>query len=204
MADATGIGQQQSTLIVLVEDQPGVLARVVSMMRRRGFNIDSITVGHSDQPGISRITMIVSAPEDQVDQIAKQLYKVIEVLKVMDVTDTPTVSRELALIKVAAKPQFRSEIVQIAEIYGARIVDATPTTLLVEATGAETKIDALIAMLRGYGIREMVRSGQLAMVRGSAVAAPPVPAPDRPNRRQDGHLNGRETRVVTTTLANGA
>lgn len=199
MADATGTGQQQSTLIVLVEDQPGVLTRVVSMMRRRGFNIDSITVGHSEQPGISRITMIVSAPEDQVDQIAKQLYKVIEVLKVTDVTDTPTVSRELALIKVAAKPQYRSEIMQIAEIYQARIVDATPTSLLVEATGAETKIDALIAMLRGYGIREMVRSGQLAMARGSAVAAPPAPVPATHN----GSSRGRERRVATAVIATG-
>lgn len=186
---------RQSTLVVLVEDQPGVLTRVVSMMRRRSFNIDSITVGHSEQPGISRITMIVSAPFDQVEQVSKQLYKVIEVLKVTDVTDVPTVSRELALIKVAAKPQHRSEIMQIAEIYEARIVDATPTSLLVEATGAETKIDALIAMLRGYGIREMVRSGQLAMVRG-------VPAPP-PNAAVPMAANGREGRVVTSAVAIG-
>lgn len=183
---------QQSTLVVLVEDQPGVLTRVVSMMRRRSFNIDSITVGHSEQPGVSRITMVVSAPGDQVEQIAKQLYKVIEVLKVTDVTDVPTVSRELALIKVAARPAQRSEIMQIAEIYQARIVDATPSSLLVEATGAESKIDALIAMLRGYGIREMVRSGQLAMARGAVTAAPdgrPVAS------------NGREDRVVATSVA---
>jgi acetolactate synthase-1/3 small subunit len=186
---------RQSTLVVLVEDQPGVLTRVVSMMRRRSFNIDSITVGHSEQPGISRITMIVSAPHDQVEQVSKQLYKVIEVLKVTDVTDVPTVSRELALIKVAAKPQHRSEIMQIAEIYEARIVDATPTSLLVEATGAETKIDALIAMLRGYGIREMVRSGQLAMVRG-------VPAPSS-NAAAPTAANGREDRVVASSVAIG-
>lgn len=183
---------QQSTLVVLVEDQPGVLTRVVSMMRRRSFNIDSITVGHSEQPGISRITMVVSAPGDQVEQIAKQLYKVIEVLKVTDVTDVPTVSRELALIKVAARPAQRSEIMQIAEIYQARIVDATPSSLLVEATGAESKIDALIAMLRGYGIREMVRSGQLAMARGAVTAAPD----GRPSAS-----NGREDRVVATSVA---
>jgi acetolactate synthase-1/3 small subunit len=183
----------QSTLVVLVEDQPGVLTRVVSMMRRRSFNIDSITVGHSEQPGVSRITMVVSAPEDQVEQIAKQLYKVIEVLKVTDVTAVPTVSRELALIKVAAKPQYRSEIMQIAEIYEARIVDATPTSLLVEATGAESKIDALIAMLRGYGIREMVRSGQLAMVRG-AVAPSTVSGTVSSNGRE------RDERVLASAL----
>ena len=182
---------RQSTLVVLVEDQPGVLTRVVSMMRRRSFNIDSITVGHSEQPGVSRITMIVSAPHDQVEQVSKQLYKVIEVLKVTDVTDVPTVSRELALIKVAAKPQHRSEIMQIAEIYEARIVDATPTSLLVEATGAESKIDALIAMLRSYGIREMVRSGQLAMVRG-------VPAPSAGTG--PAASNGREDRVLSTSV----
>lgn len=187
---------RQSTLVVLVEDQPGVLTRVVSMMRRRSFNIDSITVGHSEQPGISRITMIVSAPHDQVEQVSKQLYKVIEVLKVTDVTDVPTVSRELALIKVAAKPQHRSEIMQIAEIYEARIVDATPTSLLVEATGAETKIDALIAMLRGYGIREMVRSGQLAMVRGVPAASPSATASSASNGREDRLL------ASTVTVAN--
>lgn len=192
LADTT---YRQSTLVVLVEDQPGVLTKVVSMMRRRSFNIDSITVGHSEQPGVSRITMIVSAPEDQVEQVSKQLYKVIEVLKVTDVTDVPTVSRELALIKVAAKPQHRSEIMQIAEIYEARIVDATPTSLLVEATGAETKIDALIAMLRGYGIREMVRSGQLAMVRG-------VP-PTQQNGVNPVAANGREDRVVATSVTLG-
>ena len=186
---------RQSTLVVLVEDQPGVLTRVVSMMRRRSFNIDSITVGHSEQPGVSRITMIVSAPHDQVEQVSKQLYKVIEVLKVTDVTDVPTVSRELALIKVAAKPQHRSEIMQIAEIYEARIVDATPTSLLVEATGAETKIDALIAMLRGYGIREMVRSGQLAMVRGVPAPAPNVAAPATSNGREDRLLASSVTAV---------
>jgi acetolactate synthase I/III small subunit len=177
----------QSTLVVLVEDQPGVLTRVVSMMRRRAFNIDSITVGHSEQPGVSRITMVVAAPEGDVEQIAKQLYKVIEVLKVTDVTQVPTVSRELALIKVAAKPQYRAEIVQIAEIYEARVVDATPSSLVVEATGAESKIDALIAMLRGYGIREMVRSGQLAMTRGPAAAS----VPDAPGAAAAANGNGR-------------
>jgi acetolactate synthase I/III small subunit len=182
----------QSTLVVLVEDQPGVLTRVVSMMRRRSFNIDSITVGHSEQPGVSRITMVVTAPDQDVEQIAKQLYKVIEVLKVTDVTDVPTVSRELALIKVAAKPQHRGEIMQIAEIYEARIVDATPSSLLVEATGAESKIDALIAMLRGYGIREMVRSGQLAMVRGSAQLAA---------MSNGASANGRDDRVVVAAVS---
>jgi acetolactate synthase-1/3 small subunit len=159
------------TLVVLVEDHPGVLNRVVSLMRRRGFNIDSVTVGHSEQPGVSRLTMVVNAGEEQIEQVSKQLYKVIEVLKVADITDTSSISRELALIKVATKPHQRSEVVQIAEIFEARIVDATPSSLVVEATGAESKIDALLALLRGYGIRELVRTGQIAMVRGSTIAA---------------------------------
>lgn len=183
------------TLVVLVEDQPGVLNRVVSLMRRRSFNIDSVTVGHSEQPGVSRMTMVVNAGEEQIEQVCKQLYKVIEVLKVTDITDQPSVSRELALIKVAAKPHQRSEVVQIAEIFQARIVDATPSSLLVEATGSESKIDALIAMLRGYGIREMVRTGQIAMVRGSAIAAQGLPQKVTPN--------GREDVVLESTIAEG-
>jgi acetolactate synthase-1/3 small subunit len=180
-------------LVVLVEDQPGVLNRVVSLMRRRSFNIDSVTVGHSEQPGVSRLTMVVSAGEEQIEQVSKQLYKVIEVLKVMDITDQPSVSRELALIKVAAKPSQRSEVVQIAEIFESRIVDATPNSLVVEATWAESKIDALLAMLRGYGVREVVRTGQIAMVRGSAIAA--QPSGQKPT------LNWRDDVVLETSVA---
>lgn len=165
------------TLVVQVEDQPGALNRVVSLMRRRSFNIDSITVGHSEMPGISRMTIVVSGEATDVEQVGKQLYKLMEVLKVTDLDDASCVARELALIKVAAKAQHRGEILQIAEIYGARVVDASPATLLLEMTGSEDKIDALLAMLRGYGIRELVRSGRIAMVRGaSTVTAKPATA----------------------------
>jgi len=163
---------KRHTLVVLVEDHPGVLNRVVSLMRRRSFNIDAITVGHSEQPGVSRMTLVVAGEDEQIEQVGKQLYKLMEVLKVTDLTDENCVSHELALIKVAAKPQHRAEILQVAAIYDARVVDASPTTLLLEATGTEDRVDSLLAMLRGYGIRELVRTGPAAMVRGGPSAAP--------------------------------
>ena len=113
-----------------------MLNRVVSLLRRRSFNIDSITVGHSEQPGVSRMTIVVIGRDEEVEQAGKQLYKLMEVLKVVDVTSLNCVAHELALIKVAAKSQTRPEILQIAQIYDARVVDASPTTLLIEATGS--------------------------------------------------------------------
>ncbi len=154
------------TLVVLVEDHPGVLNRVVSLLRRRSFNIDSITVGHSEQPGVSRITLVVMGDDLEVEQAGKQLYKLLEVLKVTDVTDLPVISHEMAMIKVAAKPQHRQEIMLIAQIYDARIIDASPSTLILEMVGSEEKIDSLLAMLRPFGIRELVRTGAIAMTRG--------------------------------------
>lgn len=164
--------KKRHTLVVQVEDHPGVLNRVVSLMRRRSFNIESITVGHSEQPGVSRMTLVVDGEEEEVEQVGKQLYKLMEVLKVTDVTDLNCVAHELALIKVAAKAQQRTEVLQIAQIFEARVVDANPNTLLLEATGPEERIDSLLAMLRGFGIRELVRTGAIAMVRGAAPAVP--------------------------------
>jgi acetolactate synthase-1/3 small subunit len=160
--------KRRHTLSVLVEDHPGVLNRVVSLLRRRSFNIDSITVGHSEQSGVSRMTIVVNGRDDEVEQVGKQLYKLMEVLKVTDVTPLNCVAHELALIKVAAKAQTRSEILQIAQIYNARVVDASPSTLLIEATGPEEQVDGLLNMLKGFGIRELVRTGPVAMMRGSA------------------------------------
>jgi len=158
-------------LSVLVEDHPGVLNRVVSLLRRRSFNIESITVGHSEQPDVSRMTIVVNGRDEEVEQAGKQLYKLMEVLKVTDVTLLNCVSHELALIKVAAKAQHRSEILQIASIYNARVVDASPTTLLIETTGPEEQVDGLLNMLKGFGIRELVRTGPVAMMRGSATVS---------------------------------
>lgn len=158
-------------LSVLVEDHPGVLNRIVSLLRRRSFNIDSITVGHSEQPGVSRMTIVVRGESGDVEQVGKQLYKLMEVLKVVDLSDGACVAHELAMVKVAAKPQNRHEILLVAEIYDAKVVDATPSTLMLEATGSEEKIDALLAMIRPFGIRELVRTGPVAMVRGSGSAS---------------------------------
>jgi acetolactate synthase-1/3 small subunit len=160
--------RQSHTLVVLVEDQPGVLNRVVSLMRRRSFNIDSITVGHSEQPGLSRMTLIVNGEDNEVEQASKQLYKLLEVVKVTDVPAEDAITRELVIVKVAAKGPQRAEIIQIADIYSARILDATPTTLMIQATGSEDHIDSFLAMMRVFGIREMARSGKIAMSRGAA------------------------------------
>ncbi len=156
------------TLVVLVEDHPGVLNRVVSLLRRRSFNINSITVGQSEQPGLSRMTLVVGGDDDEVEQAGKQLYKLMEVLKVTDVTDQNVIAHEMALVKVAAKAQHRQEILLIAQIYQARVVDASPTTLVIEVSGPPEQIDALLVMVRPFGIRELVRTGPIAMVRGAA------------------------------------
>jgi acetolactate synthase-1/3 small subunit len=173
------------TLVVLVEDHPGVLNRVVSLLRRRSFNIDSISVGHSEQPGISRMTLVVTGEDEEIEQAGKQLYKLMEVLKVTDLTDQDSIGREMALIKVAAKPRDRGEILQIAGIFQARVLDASPTTLLLEATGPEDKIESLLIMLRGYGIRELVRTGKVAMARGGTSGGK---TPGRVERIADGTL----------------
>jgi acetolactate synthase-1/3 small subunit len=160
--------RQTHTLVVLVEDQPGVLNRVVSLMRRRSFNIDSITVGHSEQPGLSRMTIIVTGEDNEVEQAGKQLYKLLEVVKVTDVPAEDAITRELVIVKVAAKGAQRAEVIQIAEIYSARILDATPNTLMIQATGNEDHIDSFLNMMRIFGIRELARSGKIAMSRGSS------------------------------------
>ncbi len=158
---------EKHILSVLVEDHPGVLNRVVSLMRRRSFNIESITVGHSEQPGISRITIVLRGEDYEVEQVSKQLYKLLEVLKVTDLPEKGSVVHELMMVKVAAKSTSRAEIMQIVEIYEAKIVDATQSTLMVQAVGGEEKIDALLSMLRPFGIRELVRTGPIAMTRGA-------------------------------------
>ncbi|CAA9571002.1 MAG: Acetolactate synthase small subunit [uncultured Thermomicrobiales bacterium] len=163
--------KKRHTLVVLVEDHPGVLNRVVSLMRRRSFNIDSITVGHSEQPGVSRMTLVVVGRDDEVEQVGKQLYKLMEVLKVQDLTEANAVSHELAMVKVAAKAQHRAEILQVAQIFDAKVVDATPSSLLIEAVGSEDRIDNLLTMLKGFGIRELVRTGAVAMARGAQATA---------------------------------
>jgi acetolactate synthase I/III small subunit len=156
------------TLIVLMEDKPGVLNEVASLFRRRNFNIDSLTVGHSETAGISRMTIVVDGDDNVVEQVTKQLYKLIYVTKVTDVTADPAVFRELALLKVHATPNSRSEIMQLVDIFRAKAVDVAPDSLTIEITGQEDKIESLIALLRPFGLKEMVRTGRIAMVRGLA------------------------------------
>ena len=157
----------QHTLVALVENQPGVLQRVANLFSRRGFNIESLTVGHTDTPKRSRMTIVVNAADTQVDQVTKQLYKLINVLKVSDVTTDRTVDRELALIKVNASASTRAEITQVVDIFRARIVDLARDSLTVEVTGESEKIDSIVALLRPFGLKEMVRTGRISMTRGS-------------------------------------
>jgi len=166
------------TVVALMEDRPGVLNRVVSVLRRRSFNIDSLTVGHTDQTGISRMTIVVDGNDEVLEQVVKQLYKIIDILKVSDVSDEKLVARELALIKVAASGATRSEIMQIVDIYQAKIVDVAIDSLMVEVTGPEEKVDSLLSLLRSFGIKEVVRTGRVAMVRGSTITRAPDDEPD--------------------------
>jgi acetolactate synthase-1/3 small subunit len=177
----------QHTITALVQDKPGVLARVASLFRRRGFNIASLAVGNSEQPGLSRMTFVVNGDRDTVDQVTKQLGKLIDVVSISDLSQQETVARELALIKVEASPATRGEIVQLVHLFRAAVVDVAPHSIVVEITGEEDKIDALANLLRPFGIKEMLRTGRVAMVRGQSegkagaktASAPRVEALDR-------------------------
>jgi acetolactate synthase-1/3 small subunit len=170
------------TLVALLRDQPGVLNRTVSLFRRRNFNIESLTVGHTETPGISRMTLVVDSDTTSVEQVIKQLYKLIDVLKVSDVTHDPAVARELMLAKVFAPPARRGELMQLADVFGAKIVDVVPDALMVELSGSPDKVDSFLELLKPFGIREMVRTGRVAIVRGSAAIV--HPASERERERQ--------------------
>jgi acetolactate synthase-1/3 small subunit len=154
------------TLAVLVENKSGVLTRVASLFSRRGYNIDSLAVGVTEDPEISRMTIVVHGDDHVLEQVTKQLNKLIDVIKVSDIGADDAVERELALIKVSADVDTRAEIIQIANIFRARIVDVAPKSMTVEVTGDEGKIDAIEKLLRQFGIKEMVRTGKIALVRG--------------------------------------
>jgi acetolactate synthase-1/3 small subunit len=157
----------KSTLIALVEDKPGVLNRVASLFRRRAFNIESLTVGHTEQAGVSRMTIVVDSTRTDTQKVVQNLYKLVNVIEVEDVTEEPAVMRDLALIKVKANGGgTRSEVMQIVDTFRARVVDVSLGALMVEVTGNEEKIDGLVDVLRPFGIVEMVRTGRVAMVRG--------------------------------------
>ncbi len=153
-------------LAVLVENNPGVLTRVAGLFSRRGYNIDSLTVGRTENPQISRMTIVVEGDDLVLEQVTKQLHKLIDVIKINDITSEEYVDRELVLIKVGADPSVRGEIMQIVDIFRARIVDIGRRTLIIECTGDEGKINAVIESLKPFGIKELVRTGKVAMLRG--------------------------------------
>jgi len=160
-------GDEKQTLVLYVEDKPGVLNRVASLFRRRAFNIESLTVGHTDLEGVSRMTIVLDADDDTAIRVEANLYKLVNVLRVENVTHTPTVDRDLALIKVKATIENRAEVLQVCDVFRARVVDVATDALIVEITGAEDKIDGLLDVLKPFGILEMVRTGRVSMTRGS-------------------------------------
>ena len=163
-----GGGQlRRHVLVAIVNNRPGVLNRVASLMRARNFNIESLAVSHTDDTDISRMTITLRGDDVAVEQAAKQLYRLIDVLKVQDLTSEPTVEHELALVKVRATDANRNEVIKVVEMYKGRVVDVADGSVIVEATGTEGEVDSLIALLRGFGIKELVRTGTIVMVRGT-------------------------------------
>jgi acetolactate synthase-1/3 small subunit len=181
-----------------VQDRPGVLNKIASKWRQRAFNIESLTVGHSEIPGLSRMTFTVDGNAHDIEQVTKQLFKVIEVVKVSDVTADAVVARELALIKVAANKESRGAIIEIVDVFRAKIVDVGVDALVVEATGTEDKIDAIVAMLKPYGLKELVRTGRVAMTRGATTTVAQEQAEDA--RREHRHSAGEGKPKVGTLI----
>ncbi len=160
------------TMAVLVKDHPGVLARVASLFTRRGFNIESLAVGHTEETGISRMTIVIKGDDRILEQMTKQLNKLIDVIRVKDISPQNSVERELAFIKVStASLLIRSEVMQTVDIFRAKVVDVNSQIITIETTGTEDKINALIELLRPFGIKEVVRTGKIALSRGSVTTS---------------------------------
>jgi len=155
------------TLSVLVENKPGVLTRVTSLFARRGFNIDSLAVGPTEDPTLSRITIVVIAEDTPIEQITKQLFKLINVLKIQDLNPAESIDRELVLFKVNAASDRRHEIIEIANVFRAKVIDVGRNSLTIEATGSSDKLQAMEDLFRAYGIKELARTGKIALARGS-------------------------------------
>jgi len=153
-------------LSALVQNQPGVLAHISGMLASRGFNIDSLAVGETESPELSRMTFVVHGDDAELDQVRKQLGKIVTVVKVMDISSEDFVERDLMLIKVTAAPEKRVEISYLVEMFRARVVDISPDSLMIEISGSERKIEAFIELMRPYGIRELARTGRIVLVRG--------------------------------------
>jgi acetolactate synthase-1/3 small subunit len=158
---------RRHVLIAVVLNKPGVLNRVSSLMRARNFNIDSLAVSHTDQPDVSRMTITLHGDDVAVEQAAKQLYRLIDVLKVQDVTAEPTIQHELALVKVRTTDSNRAEVLRLVELSKGRVLDVSPESIVAEVTGSEEDVDAFVGLVRNYGIKELVRTGAVVMARGS-------------------------------------
>ncbi len=165
-----GQGVRKHTIAVLVENKFGVLSRVAGLFSARGYNIESLSVGETLDPTVSRMTLVVKGDDFVIEQVTKQLHKLVDVIKVIDLTQENHVERELALMRVNAEPQHRAEILRTADIFRAKVVDVTPTTFTLEVTGDASKLDAIIELLRPVGIQELVRTGKVAIARGSKTA----------------------------------
>ncbi len=176
-----------TTFVVLVENKPGVLTRVASLFRRRDYNIESLTVGHTETPGVSRMTIVLDTDEEGAHHVEAHLYKLWNVLRVDNVTARPTVTRELTLIKVATTARTRPEIFQLADVFRARIIDVSTDSLVLELTGGEGKLDKLLEVLQPYGVLEMARTGTLAMAReaGAPIARPAAARDDAGDETAD-------------------
>ena len=167
--------KMRHTFVVHVEDKPGVLNRVASLFRRRAFNIESLTVGHTETDGVSRMTIVVNTDVNGARRIEANLYKLVNVLRVTDLTGQAAVIRDLTLIRVAASHETRTHVMQLVDTFRARVVDVAPDSLIIEATGTEEKVDGLLRVLRSFGVLEMVRTGRVAMARGrQSVATEPT------------------------------
>lgn len=155
------------TLSVLVENRPGVLSRIAGLFARRGYNIDSLTVGRTEDPRYSRMTIVVDGSEDVVEQVGKQLHKLIDVIKVTDISEVPHVERELVFIQVKSDARNRGEIMDLLKIFRGRVIDLSKQSMIIESTGDIAKVDAMIESLRPYGIKEVVRTGKIGLLRGA-------------------------------------
>ena len=184
----TTTSSTKHTITALVEDKPGVLNRISNMFRRRGFNIASLAVGRSEIPNLSRMTFVVEGDDAVVEQVTKHLHKLIDVVKVSDMSNENTVTRELSLIRVRANVQTRSEIMQMVDIFRANIVDVAPDSLIIEVTGDEDKVDSLQDLLRSFGVVEVMRTGTIAMGRGMSDGQPQDDSTDHSRPRMEGGL----------------
>jgi acetolactate synthase-1/3 small subunit len=181
---------RKHTIAVLVENKFGVLSRVAGLFSARGYNIESLSVGETLDPTVSRMTLVVRGDEFVIEQVMKQLHKLIDVIKVNDLTDDSHVERELVLIRVNAEPQHRAEILRTGDIFRAKVIDVTPSSFVLEATGDEEKIEALIELLRPMGIQEIVRTGKVAIARGSKTRIRKTEPARRPRAAEDPRVVG--------------